>query len=409
MSRNAVCQYLDRISFVLLCAMPLLLAVTRAGADIAVSAIAVFFLIQCALRHDFSCFKKPELVAMLALWGYLVCQSLLLSDSSTALRSLAWLRFVLLYAAVTHWLLISPARIWLLAKFTAATLLLLMVDTYWQYLHGISLSGREYPHENRLGGPMTHPNIANLMLKTFLPVAGIWAWWVSSRRQNYLHMAFAVGVALLFVLVLLSGERSSSLLMLLAIASICVGFFIYDARLRQQVLLAALLFSVLLIIIIATQDVVHMRAAHLISQLSDLGGSVYGQLFIAAFHFWQTSPVFGLGAGEFKYACEPAMALLHTTYCDVHPHNIYLEWLSETGTIGAALFITAMGLVVKSVWQQRQSAPLMLWLFPMVALVVVLWPAIVTQSIFSNWPAMLFWYSLSIAAAAPRYARRYVH
>ncbi|MDX2113603.1 MAG: O-antigen ligase family protein [Alphaproteobacteria bacterium] len=409
MSRNAVCQYLDRISFVLLCAMPLLLAVTRAGADIAVSAIAVFFLIQCALRHDFSCFKKPELVAMLALWGYLVCQSLLLSDSSTALRSLAWLRFVLLYAAVTHWLLISPPRISLMAAITFVSVVLLLVDTYWQYFHGTSLSGRDYPHPHRLGGPMTHPNIANLLLKLSLPLAGLWAFYLIHRGKRHEYLLFAGFVVAAMAIVPISGERSSSLLMIMATVLVMAGIFWSNHKARWYVLATMSGFVLLMIILFMTQSVVQARAIQLAEQVINLADSVYGQLFIAAFHFWQTSPVFGLGAGEFKYACKPAMALLHTTYCDVHPHNIYLEWLSETGTIGAALFITAMGLVVKSVWQQRQSAPLMLWLFPMVALVVVLWPAIVTQSIFSNWPAMLFWYSLSIAAAAPRYARRYVH
>jgi O-antigen ligase len=400
---------LKRMSFGLLCLMPLLLAVSRAGADIALSLVAVSFLLHSMIHRRKDWLKRHEIWAMLLLWIYLSLQSLLMSDQATFLRSLAWLRFIMFYASVVCWLATTSQAISWIAKITAMTAALLIIDTYWQYFHGISLSGQPYPHENRLGGPMTHPNIANLLLKVCLPVAGIWAWWVVARGALHIKL-FADGAALvLFALVLISGERSSSLLMLLACALIAAGLFFHDRRLRAHVILASGLLLLVIIALIATQDVVHMRATHLINQLAHLSESVYGQLYIAAFHFWYENPVFGLGAGQFKYQCEAVMPLLHTTYCDVHPHNIYLEWLSETGTVGAALFITAMGLVVKSLWHKRHSTPPLLWYLPMVALAVVLWPAIVTQSIFSNWPAMLFWYSLSIAAASPSFAKRHVH
>ena len=77
-----------------------------------------------------------------------------------------------------------------------------------------------------------------------------------------------------------------------------------------------------------------------------------------------------------------------------------------TGLIGFLLFVTVMTILV---WRIIQLPVLrgengIAAIFSGGTFAVLLFPIIVTQSVFSNWPGMLFWYSLSLAVTLSRIA-----
>src|SRR5438552_376778 len=79
-----------------------------------------------------------------------------------------------------------------------AVLMLVAIDTAWQYVHGVSLSGRALFMGERLTGPLRHANIGNWMLKIGLPMVGIFIYSAAQHRERY-RIAFA-GVGLLVVM-----------------------------------------------------------------------------------------------------------------------------------------------------------------------------------------------------------------
>jgi len=76
---------------------------------------------------------------------------------------------------------------------------------------------------------------------------------------------------------------------------------------------------------------------------------------LAAVHMFLDYPVLGVGPGNYP--------VLYTTYSQTialdsrnegrHPHNLYLEYLAETGIIGCALILALMGLALRGAWRAR--------------------------------------------------------
>jgi O-antigen ligase len=401
---------MSKMALWVLALMPLFLAISRAGADIALSVIAIIFILHSFINRKWDWLKSNDVCLLLIFWFYLCCQSFFLTDQTISLRMIVWIRFIVFYAALSHWLLVDRQSIQFVALAAIPIIALLVIDSYWQYLTGISLSGREYPHPHRIGGPMSHPNIANLLLKTTVPLCGIWVIYAANLRQRKLaQFALAVFILLLVSLVIVSGERSAALLMLLSMLIIATTFFLTKPASRKYVVLSTLLFVGMYLVLLSTQTVVHARSSQLVHQVFTLMDTVYGQLFQAAFYLWTHNPFFGIGTSQFLSQCQVAAEALSLNYCDVHAHNIYLQLLSETGLVGFVLFIVAMVSVVRTSFRHI-AAPVFLkspLIFSIATFCILLWPVIITQSLFTNWPAILFWYSLSLAACYPRIYIKY--
>lgn len=396
----------QRVAFALLCILPALLAATRAGADGALSLIAILFLLYSIAEKNWAWIKRPEVKLLFLLWFYLVSNSWLLSTHADALRTLVWVRFIIFYCALTHWLLPDARAIKTASYWGIGLITLIMVDTYWQYIFGVSLSGKADPATHRLGGPMATANVGNLMLKLSLPFIGA-AWYCLRQEKNTRALfALAAYAVILFILIPLTGERSTNMLLLLALGTLAAIFIHHMPKFRRYVWLCTVLFIFLIAVLFYTQPVVQLRGTALAEQLMDFWGTPYGQLFKGGWSLFTLHPIMGIGPGKYLTECTAIMASHNLTYCDVHPHNIYLQWLAETGFIGFALFVVSMAAIIRSIgsiffsdWRIIPSA------FMLTTLAVLLFPIMVTQSVFSNWPAILFWYSLSLAVCIPRVAK----
>lgn len=387
--------------------MPLLLMFSRAAADVATVIIGVCFLLSSLAEKNWEWVKQPELRLLALLWLVLMLQAPFTPmDTHKALVSAAiWIRFPLLYAAARTWLLTTPQSLMRLAVCAGVALLMLIMDSAWQYITGTSLTGHRISEGGRITSALGHANAGNLLLKIALPTLGILCYALRNKRwlKWLLPPVILAGMAVIIV----SGERSTALLMLLACAVIGGICFIRQPQLRRYVLLGGVLTVALLALLILTQPLVRDRVDYLVLQLSDFRNTYYGQLYLAAWGLWQKYPLTGIGAQQFVRACQQNMPGMHIFYCDMHPHNYYFEWLAAGGTLGFALFVGTMLLIIRRTLQACRftGAECIVAVFTAAGLAVVLFPFIVTQSAFSNWPALLFWYSLALAASLPRMGR----
>jgi O-antigen ligase len=110
---------------------------------------------------------------------------------------------------------------------------------------------------------------------------------------------------------------------------------------------------------------------------------------------------------NFRIACDdPVIGLPEKLpmRCATHPHNRYLEFLTESGVPGFVGFVALVAAWGRRLWQGWHMQPRNVWLMgPMTAIVMVfLWPFGPTSSFFSNWFGVMFWVSLGWALAAVR-------
>ena len=391
---------LKRIAMGLLLAFPLALLAARSVADVIVVLIGLAFLFESIRRRRWEWLRDPVILAALALWAVLnLIVSPMAADSAASFgRSLSWIRFLLFYAAITAWLLADHRSVRLVMWWVACVVALVVIDCLIQALSGLSVTGK--PIQGiRLTGLLDRPNIGSFIAKTGFPLMGLLLCVGCFRSSPWRVSIVSVFGLVIFLSILLTGERAVTLLTIFGFG--LVVLFVFVAAPSRRFFIAALsLLSVgVVAAVIMLENRVHQRLLDLIADLSRFQESPYGHLFGAAWQIFLDNPLTGVGLKNYRDVCA-----LYTEHCHAHPHNIYLEFLSESGIVGfvffvafvVIIFVTFARRVMKNTIDPGAAG------FFAGALSVSLFPFAATQSYFSNWPAMLLWYSISLTMAAVR-------
>ena len=153
--------------------------------------------------------------------------------------------------------------------------------------------------------------------------------------------------------------------------------------------------------------------------------SGYNRIFRTAVAVWKENPVFGSGLKSFRILCwevgpkykhlEPkahdvkntnaASAKFSIFSCSTHPHNYYLELLSESGLIGTILMIAFfIVLLSKSFYclkeYNRSLSTELIFLIPFIIVIFIdIWPLRSSGSFFTSGNATFFWLSVAIFLA----------
>jgi O-antigen ligase len=402
------------IPALLFVAVPALLVAGRGLSEITMGVVSVLFLLHSVRQKDFSCIRQPWVRLALVVWAYLILCGLL-ADFDVAggvARALTWLRFPLFTAAGAYWVL-PRLKNTIVSHPLMAPLFLALVclDGLVQFFTGASLTGYAFPLPHRLGGPFgDDPVIGVYLARLGWPALGLvfgWALGASVRTARF--YAPLLFLALFTLTILLSGERMA--LLLFALAGFC--FFLGARDWRKILAMVGTCGLVIVIVLVAALPSIRTR---IIDQtrytLTHFSDSSYGHILHNSFIALKISPVMGLGPKNYPAACEAlgesggfkiASPAKTTFDCARHPHNIYLEWLVETGVIGLVLFLSLIVLWLRESYASWRQTPELYYpkLGALVGLVPFLWPLASGMSFFSNWSAILFWWVLACALARP--------
>jgi len=397
---------LRQANLILLGLMPAALLLARGGAEIIMAVIGVSFLCSTVGQRKWDNLTEPVVAILLVTWILLnlVISPLAIEPAVSFSRSLLWLRFVMFFAATATWLLRDIRDLKVVLALWAATLALAMLDGYVQLATGTSLSGHRRDG-SRLTGPLERPNIGMFVTRMGFPLLAI-AMLLRERREKagprlFLLVFFALTA---FAFVILSGDRTASVLTVLAILSGAGIVVVFIPRLSLYAALLVAVVSAILVLLFIVDKAVQDRVLSLWETLNNFWSSPYGKIFHAAFKIWQQEPITGAGLKGFQNACQTLLPPSMADACHPHAHNIYLEWLSESGLIGAtgfvAFVVTAAVMVLRLTLarpDRRLTGAVLCG-----GLIVTLFPVAATQSFFSNWPAMVLWTALGVIVAVAR-------
>lgn len=385
-------------------AIPVLLVLGRAAADAGLSLVAILFLVHCVGAGDWGWIRRPWFRVAFALWVWLLFTSNFALDVTSAYSQAAtWLRFLVFAAAAEHWLL--DAR-WLrrLLAVTCVTLAFVAADTILQYFHGVDLLGHSWFNPSRLTGPFTHPKVGVYMMRLLFPsILGLWAW--GTLRAGRRWIAVSLGV-LVTVAVFLSGERMAFILVLFGLFLTALTWI----GLPRTAPLALVAVAVLAVVFVTGRgDVaVHRQFVATAQGISGFWESDYGHLWRSGIKVGSARPITGVGMHNFRVACSRpgiGMPASFASRCNLHPHNIYIEWFAESGIPGLLGFLVLVGTWLRRVWRIGWQTGWPGWLLgPAVGAFIYLWPFATTHSFFSNWNAVTFWLVLGWVLAAARVA-----
>ncbi|MBI1194966.1 MAG: hypothetical protein GC138_03845 [Gammaproteobacteria bacterium] len=403
---------MQRICRWLMVAMPGLLVLGPAPADIAATFIALCFLWNSYRQRDWSWCETSWVKAALGVWLMLLALSPFAYDVGQAYEGvLPWPRLILFAAAIQFWLLDD---LWLrrLIRTTAVVLGLVAFDALWQYWMGADLLGHAPSDPGRLNGPFVRPKVGIFLAKFYFPtILGLLAMKRIALNLPQPSRLPAVAAVLLGVVlavtVFLSGERMAFIMIALGL---CMGGLLLRGAIRK--ILIALLIAGLVVTAgtaVFKHELVGRQLDSTVETLKHFKDSPYGQIWHNSLHLALQRPWTGIGLRNFKLACDDAQMALPDTYplrCATHSHNIYIEWLTETGFPGLIGFVVVISLWGREAWRGLRSGNERTTLAgPVIAVTLMLWPVATTGSFFTNWNAVLFWLVLGWALGVSRLAQ----
>ena len=308
----------------------------RAIAEILVAAIDLLFLAHC-VRHGFGWLRESWLRIGMAWWAWLVICSIPgigIGGWLSFGHALAVVRFLLLVAALQHWVLAPVgARRWL-GRVMAACALYIGGSAWLQFATGHNLVGYGREPDGELTGPFEHPRagapLSRLLFPAILPIA--------SWTPRLAALVLGLGTMVLI------GQRMPLLLTVLGLLVTALLL----RRLRPAILLALVAGVALLgATAVVSPPAWYRLVTKFSAQMEHFAGSDYGLIARRAVAIAQEHPVLGRGFAGFRNACpDPATWLAAPgrpdggglAICNIHPHNHYLEAVTDSGLPGLALF-----------------------------------------------------------------------
>lgn len=384
--------------------LPLCLTGGRAAVDIALSLVAVLFLVRSAVTHDWSWARSTWFKVGAGLWLWMLFLSFFAYDVGLSFsQAVPWIRFLLFAAALEVWVL---DEIWMrrLLWVATATLVFVSLDALLQYFTGTNIYGDPRWSEDRLTGVFERPRVGIFITKLMFPVVlGAFAWHAWRRGKILPTTLFVALVTLLLATVFLSGERMALLLAMLGLIFAAV----LQRGLVRKLVIGALTLAVASVLALAVFNpkMVNRHVDQTIHTIEHLGESDYGQIWNSGLHLVMEHPVLGAGMKNFRVAC-PTLDLPNPTNairCSTHPHNLYLEWACEAGIPGLLGVILLIAVLFRRIREVAHRYGYGVWLLgPTVSMMVHLWPLGPSGSFFSNWAGGMLWLAVGWALAASR-------
>ena len=119
---------------------------------------------------------------------------------------------------------------------------------------------------------------------------------------------------------------------------------------------------------------------------------------------FKENPLSGIGISNYEKVCknnEKYNNLMKNYKCAAHPHNYYLQWLSEGGIIVFSFFLFYLFYLFYFI--KTNSGEKIYKLVGLTSLVIIFWPVMSTGSLIKNWNGISIFFIISICLSLSKF------
>lgn len=385
--------------------LPLAIIASKAGGDIVLSIIAALFLLKTAITRDIKWLSNTWVKLAFLFWFYLLLRAGFTPDPIDGLgRALPWIRYPLFTAALAYgisWQGNWPRH---MMYSLAAGMGFLVFDALFQFAYGADIFGHEKistgyeSNAFRLTGPYRTARLGYVIVWMALPLI---AFLLQRTSQSlWLRMGKYAFFFLIVIVIFISGNRTPLLLLFLGLGLLTLA----SPLIRLKMLWCFLAIVPVAIIVMIWDPSIHRRQiVSIVNSIQHLPDTVYGKIWLDSADMVKTAPIFGIGIKEFRNYCA-VHEEMHCRFPSMHPHNIYLEILTETGLVGLALFLAMLISLGGAIYQSRKVWQKDIILVGvLIAVILRLWPIIASPGFFVAWSIVPLWWMLGwvLSTTAP--------
>ncbi len=351
--------------------------------------------------------KKFLFYLLVILYIYLIFNSFISIDYKEGIyRNLGFLRFIILFIAINLFFKISKSQFKFL-NIWSAIILIIIFDSFIEFSFGKNLLGYgdDLYADRVVSFFKDEPIVGAYLLGFNFIIVGYF--FEKFYKQN---IKFKLALFLiLFILVgciLITGERSNGIK---AIIGLMIFLFLNNKislKIKMSIFLFSLVFTGL---IISNSNYLKVRyGQQLFSQLLDsnqrdqfIENNLYLKLYNSGLAVFKDNPFFGVGNKNYRVITTKNIETkINEDYVlNTHPHQIYIELLSEHGLVGTIILLSIFFYLIfknlKIIIISRNSIQLGCFTY----LIINFLPILPSGSFFNDFSSTLFWINLSIMYA----------
>lgn len=382
------------------------------------SIIVLFLILK---NNDFEYFKQNWLW-FLGLFYVIIILSTLASEyrNEIFLKNLGLIRFFILALCVQYCLKKYQNENLFLYTIVLITTFL-AIDSLVQYLFGVNLFGNnisaEHISRRRLTSVFGDEQIVGSFLIKFVGLGLIGFFLLSKKNTSITYIYYGF----ISFIILVSQERMAFILLLFQLFLIFC-FLLWRKKFKQTFSII-IISSILSVTIFSLDPSLKYRYLSIFNtgsgiaeidfdkenknlnnlKLSDLKNvnikfedSMWGAHYLTALQIFKNNFFLGSGPRSFRYECskkkyENLDIIYIKRRCSSHPHNYYLEILSEIGILGFVSFSTILVLFYFRQLKFYLKKKNLKHLCGLLSLFVNLWPIASTGSIYSSFNGTILW------------------
>ena len=367
--------------------------------------IAARFLYKIYQDKEFYYFNNFFFKFFVIFYLYFFLNYIIQIDKIDTFSVIFYFRYILYTLAIYFFLDKKKKLFHDFIKVVFLCVLTLSVDALIQTSVGHNIVGLKLVEANRSSSFFGNELILGSYIFRVLPFIFVFLFF---EKDNLPKSIKIICVILAFVTIFLSGERVS---LLLSLFLLLIYFFLFKS---ENIFKIAKYFITILLIIFSVFLFFSKKYQHryIFEPLNDLSNNykvtkdllkgyshepkiiffsgLHHNLMITSLRIFNDNKIFGSGPRSYRNEC--SIHKINRFSCDTHPHNYYLQLLSETGIIGLLFLISIYILIIKeifSLYLGKKTSDDYIKLSLLAFYLAALWPIIPSGNFFNNWLSIM--------------------
>lgn len=273
------------------------------------------------------------------------------------IRSVGLVKYVIFYFASIYFFQVIGLNKNKILNVWSIVLLIIIIDVFFERINGHNLINIKSPSNERIASFFGDELVVGYFILSFGFIAMINFLQKINLEKKFFHQVFLCFLMILIPLtILLTGERSNFL------KSIFICFVIIIALSKYKRIINLKYFSIvalgILLLSIVSLENLKNRYLTTFQELINSYQDKDRNVFITTKHYYnyklgydifKENIFFGVGTKKFRFACKQKKDLseqMMSFGCSTHPHQTYIDLLSEHGILGFLLIFISFFLFI---------------------------------------------------------------
>jgi len=392
-------------TFFIILILPISLLISTGISEFFLFIISIFFLKKVVIGKKWKLFNNKIFFLLLVLWIYLIFNFLISGNYQLANFSLRGLSFIKYIFLIFSFIFFTKDEFNKVLYAWSIILTIVLIDVYFEFFIGHNLIGLKSYDPTRIASFLGKElKIAHFLLGFSFLCLGFFLESFANDSKKIKLLALLI---LLLILIgsFITGERSNFIKTLFCCLILLLCF---DKKLIKYKIIFGISAIILITTTLTLSSKLNIRFnGQIINNIEKKGiiesikETQHGAHYYTAIEIFKKNIFFGIGSKNFRIECAKEdyynpNYLRSEERCSTHPHQIYLELLSEHGLVGTLIMLYVIFYIlicnIKVFLEKRNYIHLASIAF----ILSTFLPIIPSGSFFVSFDATIFWLNFAI-------------